>query len=435
MSLNCQKHRRVIQALGRRNASLRRKIQRLTEQRIRQENIADNSRALLRRINDENTELLRLLERKNQELERSAATVARNESLLRGVLDHSPLLIMLKDLQGVFLLTNKSLERMLQLPPGGAVGLRTADIFPQEQARALKELGYRALNSRKAASQELSLQLGKAERTLLLTVYPLLDEHGRPWAMGGIGLDLTDKRRLQAEALHASQLATLGEIAAGVAHEINNPLNGIVNYAQLMADECQGGRLPGMVPELSDRLIKECDRVAAIVEKLLELSHKPEPEFAPCSLTEVLEDSIGIMDAQLRHDDIEVTVRLADDLPMLLANKGELQQVFMNLIANARHAMHKTQCSRTLEIEITAPQNHGRRILRASFRDSGPGIPAEIIPRIFEPFFSTKPPRQGTGLGLAICKRIVEEHGGAIQVDSLQGRSTCFTLEFTAMDC
>lgn len=435
MSLNCQKQRRMIHALAKRNATLRRKIERLTEQRVRQENIADNSHALLRRINDENTELLRLLERKNQELERSAATVARNESLLRGVLGHSPLLIMLKDLQGVFLLTNQSLERMLQLPPGGAVGLRAGDIFPPEQARALQELDTLALNSRQAASRELPLQLGESERVLLLTVYPLLDQHGRPWALGGIGLDLTDKRRLQAEALHASQLATLGGIAAGVAHEINNPLNGIENYAQLMADECQSGRLPGMVPELSGRLIKECDRVAAIVGKLLELSHKPEPELAPCSLKEVVEDSIGLMNAQLRHDDIEVIVRLDDDLPLLLANKGELQQVFMNLIANARHALQQTQGKRTLEIDINAPRNHDRRILRASFKDSGPGIPAEIIPRIFEPFFSTKPPRQGTGLGLVICKRIVEEHGGTIRVDSLQGRSTCFTLELTAMDC
>jgi two-component system, NtrC family, sensor kinase len=435
MSLNCQKQRRVIHALAKRNATLRRRIERLTEQRVRQENITDTSRALLRRINDENTELLRLLERKNQELERSAATVARNASLLRGVLEHSPLLVMLKDLQGVFLLTNKSLEQALNLPPGGAVGLRTAEIFPQEQTRAIQDLDTLALNSREAASRELPLQLGESERVLLLTVYPLLDEHGRPWALGCIGLDLTDKRLLQAEALHASQLATLGEIAAGVAHEINNPLNGIVNYAQLMADECQGGRLPGMVPELSGRLIKECDRVAAIVGKLLELSHKPEQELAPCSLKDVVEDSIGIMDAQLRHDDIEVTVRLDDDLPLLLANRGELQQVFMNLIANARHALQRKQGRRTLEIEISALQNHDRHTLRASVRDSGPGIPAEIIPRIFEPFFSTKPPRQGTGLGLAICKRIVEEHGGTIRVDSLLGRSTCFTLEFTAMDC
>ncbi len=434
MSVNCSKYRRVIHTLGKRNAYLRRKIERLNEQRIRQENIADNSRALLRRINDENTGLLQLLECKNQELEHYAASLARSETLLRGVLDHSPLIILLEDLQGICLLANTTLEQTLGLPPGGAVGFRTEEVFPQEQAHTLRELLSRALRDRKATTGELALVLGKTTLPLLLTVYPLLDAHGQPWALGIIGLDLTDKRRLQTEALHAAQLATLGEIAAGVAHEINNPLNGILNYAQLMADECRRDVFPGMIPELTKRLISECDRVASIVDKLLELSHKPEPELVPCSFKDIVENSLGLMGAQLRHDDIEVIVRLENDLPLIRANKEEIQQVLMNLISNARHALRLTRNKRTLEIEVTARRITGGRILRASVQDSGPGIPPDIIPRVFEPFFTTKPPEQGTGLGLSICKRIVEEHGGNILVNCDQGRSTCFTLEFAAVE-
>ena len=436
MTLYKARHKRVIYALAKKNAYLRRKIQRIEEQRIRQENIADNTRALLRRIIAENSDLLSLLEEKNNELERFATNLCYSKAQLRGILEHSPLFISLKDPHGAYLLASPCLEKALGLSTNGITGLTDQDIFPAEQATQLGEMERQAMEKLKSVGKELSLKIAGQTRAILVTTYPLLNQNGTPWALGSIAMDITDKRRLQAEALHAAQLASLGEIAAGVAHEVNNPLNGIMNFAQLMKDECTAEGHCGLFPDLSDRIIKECDRVVTIVQRLLEMSRKPHSDLCPCSIPEIIDDCLGLMRAQLHNDSIDVVTRIERNLPMVYANRSEMQQVFMNLISNARHAMQGDSLPKLLEIDVdTFPRNGGKlHMIRVSVKDSGVGISREVLSRIFEPFFTTKSPGQGTGLGLSICKRIVDEHEGNLSVQTEPGSYTRFLLELKGME-
>jgi len=426
-------HRRVIRKLARKNAKLRRKVAFLEEQCIRQENLSDNRRCLLRRINEEYAAVQQLLQQKNRELADYADQLARNRQQLAGVLEYSPCCISVKTPDGVYTMLNSQLERMMGLPPEGGVGKSMWELFDAEDARKLDAMHKRALATRSRATRELQLRLGGRQRFMSLTVFPLFGESGEVQALGSISIDMSDIRRLESETLHAAQLASIGELAAGVAHEINNPINGIMNYAQLLADELEDMGLSQEFPHL---IIHESERIAGIVRSLLDLARKPRHVRAPCDLKGILKEALKLMHSQLLHESVELEVQHADDLPQVYGNPLELQQVFMNCISNARKAMLRTppkpeqgwRPSR-LRIKSERVDSDGRELLRVSFLDNGAGIAPKNMQRIFEPFFTTDAQYQSTGLGLSICRRIVNEHGGDIRIESKPGVQTLVMVE------
>jgi len=242
--------------------------------------------------------------------------------------------------------------------------------------------------------------------------------------------DVTEKKVTTEAIIRAEQLAALGELAAGVAHEINNPINGIINYAQLLINHSGKDK---RVREIAERQIKEGERIARIVEGLLSFARRRSEEKAEISIAEVLSDSLALTASQLRKDNINVKTDLRDGLPNIWAQAHELEQVFVNIISNARHALNEKYPlpHENKSLESTAePVNHkGVRHVRVCFQDYGTGIPKDVINKVMNPFFTTKTEGKRTGLGLSISHGILEECGGRLFLESKEGNFTRVTIE------
>lgn len=237
--------------------------------------------------------------------------------------------------------------------------------------------------------------------------------------------DVTGKKEEMAIAARTEQLATLGELVAGIAHEINNPINGIINYAQVLIDISEKRIQTG---DIADRIRKEGDRIAEIVDVLLSFARRNKQGKVYVSLRNIISDSLTLTAATLRKDSILVKTNVQDDLPQIMAYPQEIEQVFINLIANARHALNKKfrRPNEFKVFEITAETrvSEGQPFIRISFRDNGIGIPGNMIDKIWKPFFTNKEESKRTGLGLSISQNIVAGHGGKLVVESEEGAYT-----------
>ena len=233
-----------------------------------------------------------------------------------------------------------------------------------------------------------------------------------------------DQRRRTEETLRQTEkLACAGQLLAGVAHELNNLLTMILGGAELLRTMVGSGPLR----EEAEEIAKAAERSARIVKNLLALSRRRPPERHYVSLNETVREAIELLAYALRADNVEVTLDLAQDLPIVWADPHQLHQVVINMVSNAQHAMSQTRSPRRLTLTTQFDRLKGRVVLRVV--DSGPGIPPEIRTRIFEPFFTTKPPGEGTGLGLSLCQTIIQEFGGTIQVQSPPGAGAIFSVE------
>ncbi len=246
--------------------------------------------------------------------------------------------------------------------------------------------------------------------------------------------DITDVKASRAAAIRSEQLAGVGELAAGVAHEINNPINGIINYAQMLVN--QHG-VPSQSHDLGLRIVGEGNRVARIVASLLSFARRGSEIKVPTSIEEILSESLTLVGTQIRKDSITLEVEVPKNLPPVLCVPQEIQQVFMNILNNARYALNQrspgSEGDKRLEIHASARGTNGNCVVQISFRDSGDGIPPEIVDKIVNPFFSTKPKGEGTGLGLSISQDIVRSHGGDLKVESLPGQFTTVSIDLPAV--
>ena len=238
--------------------------------------------------------------------------------------------------------------------------------------------------------------------------------------------DITEKMALQAEAMQACHLASLGELAAGIAHEINNPINGIINYGQILINECSA---TSMENDIGKRIVKEGERIGRIVQTLLSYARGDEQERkTSVHLPAILEESIILTQAQLRKDGIDLKINLLDELPEVDVNSQRIQQSFMNIISNARYALNekypKKHRHKLIEITGEKVMISDRPYVRIVFHDQGVGISSQELPMIKKAFFSTKPFGKGTGLGLSITDKIITDHGGFLSFESLQGEFT-----------
>ncbi len=262
-------------------------------------------------------------------------------------------------------------------------------------------------------------------RLLEARAFPIKEEDGEMYNALAVITDITEKNALQAEATRAAHLASLGELAAGVAHEINNPINGVINYAQLLVNKSPQGSREN---DLAGRIVHEGDRIARIVGGLLSFARESKNEKSACHLQKIIDDTVMLVAAQLRHDGISVQVNVPEKLEEVIVNPQQIQQVFLNIISNARHALNLkysgARKNKTLSISCQSIIAGSSPYVRTTFYDRGTGIPAEILEKVMLPFFSTKPSGQGTGLGLSISHNIIKDHGGRIMIESEEGIST-----------
>jgi two-component system NtrC family sensor kinase len=229
-------------------------------------------------------------------------------------------------------------------------------------------------------------------------------------------------RERTAQLLQSEKVATMGSLLAGVAHELNNPLAVLMGQAHMLQ---RGATDPSLVQRAA-KITGAAERCCRVVKNFLALARQRPPERGDVVLNQVVADAVELLAYELRTDSITVRLSLADDLPPLWADAHQLHQVLVNIVANAHQAMRHRSAPR--EVSISTRSDPARQGVHLEITDNGPGIPLEIRAKIFEPFFTTKPAGQGTGLGLSLCRGIVEEHGGAITVESEPGRGTTFAI-------
>jgi len=236
------------------------------------------------------------------------------------------------------------------------------------------------------------------------------------------------REEMQRQLYQSSKLASIGELSAGVAHEINNPLNGVINFAQLLKDEERPRS--EFEEQMIDGIIDESNRIAKIVRGLLTFARADTHELRPVHFAEAIKTSIALFGRQFEKDGITVEIDLEPDLPFVHADSSRLRQVVVNMISNAHHALKTSSTPRKL-FRIRA--RRVGEIVRVEFYDNGVGIKREDLNKVFDPFFTTRRETGGTGLGLSISFGIIRDFGGTIKVESEEGKFTCFIVELAAV--
>ena len=233
--------------------------------------------------------------------------------------------------------------------------------------------------------------------------------------------DITERKRIQEQLMIADRLASIGELASCIAHEINNPLTGIIGLSELILD----ADLPVDVREDLKTVHAEAQRTAGIIKNLLTFARKQPLEKQPTDINDTISKVMQLRAYEQRLNNINITTRFAPDLPKINANTLQLQQVFLNIVINAEHFMTETHGRGT----FTVTTERVGDIVRIVFVDNGPGIDRDTLEYIFDPFFTTKEIGKGTGLGLSICHGIIAEHGGRIYAQSKAGKGATFIIE------
>lgn len=372
-----------------------------------------------------------------------ATELARLKEFNENIIESINVGVMVINLSGRITNWNGALEEIYGLRREQAIGLRIIEVFQPEMLYTLRELMARSewQNGHSASSNGLNggLNGGGAHRThgepvyiykfrarsadgreltLNISLAPLQSKTSEVEGTLVAIEDVTERMRLEEQLQQSDKLSSIGLLAAGVAHEVNTPLTGISSYSQMLMQQT-----PENDPrhKLLEKIHRQTSRASSIVNNLLNFSRVSDARFVPVDLNRVLDDTIQLLEAQLRNTEIEVVRNYSTHLPFTPGNAAKLQQVFMNLILNARDAMPK---GGRLEIATIAELDS----IVISFRDTGLGIAADHLARIYDPFFTTKQIGKGTGLGLAVSYGIIRDHGGHISVESQLGDGTTFQI-------
>ena len=290
-----------------------------------------------------------------------------------------------------------------------------------------------------------SFESGQEESDVLTTednrvwdirAFPIKDDINNVINVIELAIDVTEQRKLQAERMRSAHLASLGELAAGVAHEINNPNAGIILNTQLLVDD------QDMVSDERDdilrRIIANSDRIDMIVSKLLSFARTDSEERQFVDIIEIVNEVHALIAGRFEKSGLKLILSLPDDLPRIWAHPQQIEQIFMNLCTNSLQAMKNfdPQPERELHLEITGGTRDmdGKAYVQVVFHDNGPGISEKIMTKVLDPFFTTKPKGQGTGLGLSISHEIIMNHEGNMELESVEGEFTTITVSVPVME-
>ena len=291
-----------------------------------------------------------------------------------------------------------------------------------------------ASNGHSSVETELTLQNANGQSLPVSISFTPISTTGEEMMIMSLR-DLSVRKKLEAEReemqrqlYQSSKLASVGELSAGVAHEINNPLNGIINFAQLLKDEERPRS--EFEQQMIDGIIDEGERIAKIVRGLLTFASANTHELTHVHFADSIKTSIALFGRQFEKDGITVEIDFEPNLPLVRADGSRLRQVVVNLISNAHHAL-KTKTAERKLFKITA-RRAGNNV-RVEFYDNGVGIKREDLSKVFDPFFTTRRETGGTGLGLSISFGIIRDFGGTINVESEEGKFTRFIIELPAV--
>ena len=326
---------------------------------------------------------------------------------------------------------NTRFAQIVGLSPQELAGIKTLnDLVASLTARAPDAIHFgdswhpsdRATQN--AVRQEIHL-VRPVPRLIERAARPILDQKGSFVGSVEVYRDLTAQRLFQSKLLQTEKLAELGQMVTGVAHELSNPLTSILGYAQRLLLR----RDPAGDSHEARQIFQEAERASAILRQLLLSARESRPERRRVALNQVVSRTLELQRVNATAENIRVQLDLDPVLPSVQGDAGQLQQVLMNLIANARHAIEEQAKGGTIRIKT---KRIGAKRVLLEISDDGPGIPQAIQARVFDPFFTTKPAGVGTGLGLSIVLGIVGEHGGKLHFTSNPGQGTVFSIEFPA---
>jgi len=246
--------------------------------------------------------------------------------------------------------------------------------------------------------------------------------------LGGISLDFTERKRLQKQekalqqqAQTSARLAAIGEMASGIAHEINNPLTSVVGFSELLLEE----DLPPKIKDQLKIIAEGSHRVKEIIKNMLTFAHQTKPCKTLSNINLLIDSTLNLRSYVLKTSNIEVNKHFDPDLPWILVDPGQIQQVFLNIMVNAEWEMKKAHGRGTMTITTKNMGDH----VRITFKDDGRGMNEEILAKLFNPFFTTKPTGEGTGLGLSLSRSIILDNNGTIDVESEPGQGATFIID------
>lgn len=358
-----------------------------------------------------------------------------SEDLLYQIVNGTPDWIFIKDRAHRYLTANSSYAAALKLSPSDMIGRTDLELgFPEDLVRGNPERGIRGFwadddlvfaTKRLQTFENDPAEVDGVARTFHTVKTPLFSAgQTEPYAVLGFARDITALKEVERQLFESSKMASLGQMAGGIAHEINNPLAIIDGRSRLLLQQLQTGRLdPAPAAESLNRIIATVERIAKIIKGLKTFARGGEDDpLEPVQLRAVIEDSLAFCAERFRSHGLKIEIEaFADEL--LLASAAQLSQVMINLLNNAHDAVDDLD-ERWVRIGVTVDQ----KSVRLTITDSGRGIPAAIAERLSQPFFTTKPVGRGTGLGLMISRRIVERHGGRLYLDAAAS-NTCFVVE------
>ncbi len=330
--------------------------------------------------------------------------------------------ITIKGLDGRYQLANPSASRLFGIPSDTFEGKTARELFSPAIAAVVEQNDAAILQSRENRSDEEVLVIGGVERILISERILLVDYKNEIVAICCVSRDVTEPRRLQHELLRTEKHAAVGKLAAGVAHEINNPLTGILTFAEELRDDAEPD---SVAREDLDFIVRETLRCRQIVRDLLDFSRQAKPDQQRIRPESVMQHALKLVAKQASFHDVAFDIAVAEGTPEVLADANQLQQAILNLVINARDAMQGKG-----KIHLRAGVDEAGMVV-LEVQDEGSGIPEEHLGRVFEPFFSTKG-AQGNGLGLAAVRNIVDQHAGHITVQSTLGKGTVFRIVLPA---
>ena len=376
-------------------------------------------------IRDKNRLYLQL-EEANNDLRATYNNLSETKYYLQMILDNSKAVIITTDNDGKIVEFNREAEALLEYKKDEAIGKDVLMLYenPEQRNELISRSRFKDGEIWAVRNREVTLRSKSGKLFYVsLTLSALVNDRGGIVGTVGIGKDISEQKMLQLKLIQSEKLAGIGTLASGIAHEINNPLAGILGMAEAIRDEDD----TGIIKSYANDIIRYSTDAGKIVKELSAYSRSAHNEAqSTVDLSVVIEDSLKLVKHAVPLTSIEVVHNLKKD-SLLFANANELQQVFVNLIINAIHAINDggrliINCLRE------------GKFVKATVSDTGHGISREHISRIYDPFFTTKPPGKGTGLGLYIVYRIVTRYGGSVDVESTEGEGTTFTLKFPAVD-
>ena len=345
------------------------------------------------------------------EVDRTTADLRRSQKQYKSVVENARDLIFLVNEDGAFLSANNAMARVFGIPAAGIARKTLADLLSREDADAMLGWVQDAVQSRKSSEIKAAMRIKDRVYWFSTHFVPIFGEDGRSVEQVLVmARDITDRQQMENQMAQTEKLASLGTLAAGVAHEINNPVGVMLGFTELLLD-----KLP---PDSKEHeMLKTIERqglnAKRIVENLMTFARQPAKQEEFTDINQDIANVLALVKNNLLTKKVDLDMRLAKGLPRIRADAGELQQVFLNLINNAAAAMPNG--GKLTVITKTNPYNH---LVEAVFADTGTGIPKKYADRIFVPFFTTKKVGEGTGLGLAVSYAIVNKYGGAIRFES-----------------